>query len=115
MVADANAAEAAVVPGVPSAGGAAAVSPLPDGTCPDLADAKNSPHLNPVERAGTRWGVNRAERQANMILSDLGTELHDLAVAIGLLDGDGSLRTHGSPTRSGRPVRCSTIRIGVRR
>jgi hypothetical protein len=28
-----------------------------------------------------------------MILSDLGTELHDLAVAIGLLDGDGSLRT----------------------
>ena len=28
-----------------------------------------------------------------MILTDLGPELHDLAVAIGLLDGTGSLRT----------------------
>src|SRR5690242_9920842 len=33
------------------------------------------------------------ERRGVMILSDLGPELHDLAVAVGLLDGDGSLRT----------------------
>src|SRR5581483_11166570 len=45
---------------------------------------------------GTGWNavrVKRPERREFMILSDLGPELHDLAVAIGLLDEDGSLHT----------------------
>ena len=50
-----------------------------------------------------------------MIPAGLDSQLHDLAVAIGLLEETAVYALPGSPTRSGRQAPCSAIPPGAPR